>query len=135
GTDGAIQVPLLLSKSTSLQARTDGTWERLESISQEIPIVITRRISVSAPVSALKSQAIEITGALSPRQSGISVALLQQRAGKWIVIGTPVLTDVNGAFTISTASVQKGFATYKVSVAQDSFWNQADSEVFTVVIR
>ena len=135
GIDGAIQVPLLLSKSTSLRARTDGTWERLESISQEIPVVITRRISVNAPVSALRSQALAITGSLSPRQSGISVQLLQQRAGKWIADGTPVVTDANGAFTISTTAAQKGFGKYKVSVAQDSLWNQADSEVFTVVIR
>jgi 5-hydroxyisourate hydrolase-like protein (transthyretin family) len=135
GIDGAIQVPLLLSKSTSLRARTDGTWERLESISQEIPVVITRRISVNAPVSALRSQALAITGSLSPRQSGISVQLLQQRAGKWIADGTPVVTDANGAFTISTTAAQKGFGKYKVSVAQDSLWNQADSEAFTVVIR
>ena len=135
GIDGAIQVPLLLSKSTSLRARTEGTWERLESISPEIAVVITRRISVTAPVSALRSQAFEITGALSPRQSGVAVQLLQQRAGKWTPVGTPVITDVNGAFTFSTTTAQKGFGKYKVGVAQDSLWNQADSEVFTVVIR
>jgi hypothetical protein len=135
GIDGAIQIPLLLSKSTSIRARSDGTWERLESISQEMPVLITRRISVNAPVAALKSQNFEITGVLSPHQGGVPVQLLQQRASKWIPVGTPVVTDANGAFIFSTVSAQKGFGKYKIKVAQDLLWDQADSEVFTVVIR
>jgi len=135
GIDGAIQVPLLLSKSTSIRARSDGTWERLESISQEMPVLITRRISVNAPVAALKSQNFEITGVLSPHQGGVPVQLLQQRASKWIPVGTPVVTDANGAFIFSTVSAQKGFGKYKIKVAQDLLWDEADSEVFTVVIR
>jgi hypothetical protein len=135
GVDGTIQVPLLLSKSSMIRARSDGTWERLESISNEISVVITRRISVSAPVSVLRSQPVQITGTLAPRQSAVPVQLLQQRAGKWVPIGAPVATDVNGAFTISTSVEQKGFAKYMVRVAKDAQWNQTDSEVFTVVIR
>jgi hypothetical protein len=61
--------------------------------------------------------------------------LLQQQAGKWISVGAPVVTDTNGAFTISTTSVQKGFAKFRVSVAKDTLWNQAESDVITVVIR
>jgi hypothetical protein len=135
GVDGAIQVPLILSRSTSLRARTEGTWERLESISPEIPVVINRRISVNAPVSALRSQSFEITGVLSPHQSGVPMQLLQQRAGKWISVGAPVVTDINGVFIISATSAQKGFSKYKVSVAQDSLWNQVNSDPLTVVIR
>jgi hypothetical protein len=135
GVDGIIQVPLLLSKSSMIRARTDATWERLESISAEVSVVITRRISVNAPVSAVRSQPLQITGTLAPRQSGVPLQLLQQRAGKWIPVGSPVLTDVNGLFTISTTVEQKGFAKYMVRVAKDAQWNQADSEVFTVVIR
>jgi hypothetical protein len=118
-----------------IRARTDGTWERLESISDEISVVISRRISISAPVSAMRSQPMQITGTLAPRQSAVPVQLLQQRAGKWIPIGTPVSTDANGAFTISTTVDQKGFAKYMVRVVKDTQWNQADSEMFTVVIR
>jgi hypothetical protein len=118
-----------------IRAKTDGTWERLESISDEISIVITRRISVSAPVSVTRSLPFQITGALAPRQGAVPVQLLQQRAGKWIPVGSPVLTDVNGAFIISTSSEQKGFGKYMVRVVKDAQWNQADSEVFTVVIR
>jgi hypothetical protein len=135
GVDGTIQVPLLLSKSSMIRARTDGTWERLESVSQEISILITRRISVNAPVSVQRLQPLQISGALAPRQSGVPIQLLQQRAGKWIPVGTPVLTDVNGAFTISITSEQKGFSKYMVRAAKDAQWNQADSEAFTVVIR
>ena len=135
GVDGIIQVPLLLSKSSMIRARTDATWERLESISAEVSVVITRRISVNAPVSAVRSQPLQITGTLAPRQSGVPLQLLQQRAGKWIPVGSPVLTDVNGLFTISTTVEQRGFAKYMVRVAKDAQWNQADSEVFTVVIR
>jgi hypothetical protein len=118
-----------------IRTRTDGTWERLESISDEISVVVTRRISVSAPVSAMRSQPLQVTGTLAPRQGAVPVQLLQQRAGKWIPIGTPISTDANGAFTISTAVEQKGFAKFMVRVAKDAQWNQADSEVFTVVIR
>jgi spore germination protein YaaH len=135
GVDGKILVPLLLSKSSQIRVRTEGTWERLESLSTEITVVITRRISISPPVSALRSQPFQITGVLSPRQSGIPVQLLQQIAGKWIPVGTPVVTDINGAFTISTSVGQKGFGKYMVRVAKDASWNQSDSEIFTVVIR
>jgi hypothetical protein len=83
----------------------------------------------------LRSQPVQITGTLAPRQSAVPVQLLQQRAGKWVPIGAPVATDVNGAFTISTSVEQKGFAKYMVRVAKDAQWNQTDSEVFTVVIR
>jgi hypothetical protein len=135
GVDGAIQVPLLLSKSTMIRAKSEGTWERLESISDEISVLINRRISINAPVSSLRSQPFQITGALAPRQSGVPVQLLQQRAGKWIAVGTPILTDANGAFTISASSEQKGFSKYMVRIAKDALWNQVDSEIFTVVIR
>ena len=135
GVDGTISLPLLLSKSSMIRTRTDGTWERLESISDEISVVVTRRISVSAPVSAMRSQPLQITGTLAPRQGAVPVQLLQQRAGKWVPIGTPISTDANGAFTISTTVEQKGFAKFMVRVAKDAQWNQADSEVFTVVIR
>ena len=135
GVDGTIQLPLLLSKSSMIRAKTDGTWERLESISDEISVVITRRISVNAPVSVTRSQPMQISGTLAPRQSGVPIQLLQQRAGKWIPIGTPVVTDINGLFTISTSVEQKGFAKYMLRIAKDAQWNQADSDVFTVVIK
>jgi hypothetical protein len=135
GVDGTIQVPLLLSKSTTIRVRTDGTWERLESISQEVPVIVNRRISITAPVSILRSQPFQVTGVLSPFQSGVPVQLLQQRAGKWIPVGSPVVTDINGVFTISATAVQKGFGKYRVSVAKDALWNQVDSNEFTIVIR
>uniref|UniRef100_UPI00404A9A93 glycosyl hydrolase family 18 protein n=1 Tax=Candidatus Planktophila sp. TaxID=2175601 RepID=UPI00404A9A93 len=135
GVDGTIQVPLLLSKSTIIRVRTDGTWERLESISQEIPVIVNRRISINAPVSVLRNQLFEISGVLSPFQSGVPVQLLQQRAGKWIPVGSPVVTDINGVFTLSATAAQKGFGKYRVSVAKDALWNQVDSNEFTLVIR
>ena len=135
GVDGTIQVPLLLSKSTTIRVRTDGTWERLESISQEVPVIVNRRISITAPVSVLRSQPFQVTGVLSPFQSGVPVQLLQQRAGKWIPVGSPVVTDINGVFTISATALQKGFGRYRVSVAKDALWNQVDSNEFTIVIR
>ena len=135
GVDGKILVPLLLSKSSQIRVRTDGTWERLESISQEVSVIINRRISLSPPVSALRLQPFQIAGFISPRQSAVPVQLLQQVAGKWISVGTPVSTDSNGAFTISTSVEQKGFGKYMVRVVKDAQWNQTDSEIFTVVIR
>jgi len=60
---------------------------------------------------------------------------VQQRAGKWVAVGAPVLTDANGVFTISLAAEQKGFSKYMVRIAKDAQWSAADSEVFTVVIR
>ncbi|MGI9144115.1 MAG: glycosyl hydrolase family 18 protein [Candidatus Planktophila sp.] len=135
GVDGTIQVPLLLSKSAMIRVRTDGTWERLESITDEVAVTITRRISISAPVSSLRSQPFQITGTVAPRQSAVPVQLLQQRAGKWTQLGTPVVTEANGVFTISVSAEQKGFGKYMVRVAKDAQWNQTDSEIFTVVIR
>jgi hypothetical protein len=135
GVDGTVQVPLLLAKSAMIRVRTDGTWERLESLSQEISVAITRRISINAPVSVLRTQPFQVTGTLAPRQSGVAAQLVQQRAGKWISVGAPVLTDTNGAFIIPVVAEQKGFSKYMVRIAKDAQWSAADSEVFTVVIR
>jgi hypothetical protein len=135
GVDGTIQVPLLLAKSAMIRVRTDGTWERLESLSQEISVAIIRRISINAPVSALRTQSIQVTGTMAPRQSGVPAQLVQQRSGKWIPVGAPVLTDTNGAFTITAVAEQKGFSKYMVRIPKDAQWSAADSEVFTVVIR
>ena len=91
--------------------------------------------SINAPVSVLRNQLFEISGVLSPFQSGVPVQLLQQRAGKWIPVGSPVVTDINGVFTLSATAAQKGFGKYRVSVAKDALWNQVDSNEFTLVIR
>ena len=133
--DGTISVPLILAKGGSIRARSDGTWERSESISPAIQISVLRKIAISPPSSAPHDSNFTISGVISPHESGAPVYLEKWKAGSWVAQGTPLTTDGDGKFLFTTSEKVRGFVKYRVSLPTSEVMAGVQSEPFTVVIR
>jgi spore germination protein YaaH len=132
---GKFTKPLLIGKSTTIRAYSEGSWERGEGISNEIAVAMSRLIFVSAPASARKSETFTVTGSIRPRSAGTFIQVEKLTAGKWQPFGTIVTTDAQGAFTFSASAAQKGVLTLRVSAAAQAQWPIATTPSFSILIR
>lgn len=134
GSDGTISVPILLAKTSALRITTDASWERLASQSADLPIAITRLLSIWSPTSALAGSPIAIPGTIQPHEAGVAVSLERLIAGRWRTIGKPTLTLEDGTFAFATSESARGIAQYRVKVAGNPNLDGATSSIFSVVI-
>ncbi len=132
---GKFTKPLLIGKSTTIRAYSEGSWERGEGISNEIAVAMSRLIFVSAPASARKSETFTVTGSIRPRSAGTFIQVEKLTAGKWQPFGIIVTTDAQGAFTFSASAAQKGVLTLRVSAAAQAQWPIATTPSFSILIR
>lgn len=134
GADGTISVPVLLAKTSALRISTDATWERLASESSQLPIVITRLLSVTAPASAFTGSPISISGLLQPHEAGVAVTLEKFIAGQWRAIGKSTLTRDDGTFAFTTAENSRGISQFRVRADGNANLDGATSSIFSLVI-
>ena len=132
---GKFTKPLLIGRATTIRAFSEGTWERNEGISNEVPVSMTRLIYFNAPASIKKGESLAVTGSLRPRSAGTFIQLEKLNAGKWQPFGTIVTTDAQGAFTIPLTATSKGVLTLRVSAAAEALWPIASTEPFSILIR
>ena len=132
---GKFTKPLLIGRTTTIRAFSEGTWEHNEGISNEVPVSMTRLIYFNAPASIKKGESLSVTGSLRPRSAGTFIQLEKLNAGKWQPFGTIVTTDAQGAFTIPLTATSKGVLTLRVSAAAESLWPIASTEPFSILIR
>jgi spore germination protein YaaH len=132
---GKFVKPLLLGKATSLRVFSEGTWERGEGISNEVPITMTRLLYINAPASAKKNESIVITGSIRPRTVGTFIQLEKLLGGKWQPFGTVLTTDAQGNFSLPVSAQGKGVLTLRVSVAAEASWPITTSAPFSILIR
>lgn len=130
GIDGSWSFPLVLGASTSIHLYSEGTWEKSEAFSSDVPITIYRQLSVSAPTSVLNGRPWTISGVVFPRAAGAQVQLLQ---GKKVVATTT--TDAQGTYSFALPASVRGIFQYQVSVLADAQWAQVSSAPFTVITR
>jgi spore germination protein YaaH len=135
GADGTFQKPLIIGKTTSVRIHTDGTWERSEGISADIPVTITRLLSLTAPGTVKSGEAITISGIVRPRIAGNYVQVESLVAGVWKLLGQPVTTDAQGAFAITIPGVSRSALALRISVAADAMWTVVTSPTFNIIIR
>ena len=128
--DGSISTPMTLGANAALRLTTTGTWERTESVSQEVKISVTTSIQLDRPVSVSKGAPIVVKAQLLPRSIGKSAQLQKNINGKWQNIGAAVLSDENGLITFNTVELKRGVITMRVQIAGD-----IASEQFAIVIR
>ena len=133
--DGKFSKPLLIGKATTIRAYSEGTWERSEGISNEIPISVNRLLFLTAPASVKKNETFTVTGSLRPRAAGTFIQVEKLTAGKWQTFGSVVATDAQGAFVIPVAAQPKGVITLRVSAAADANWPLVTSPQFSILIR
>ncbi|ASY24679.1 putative glycosyl hydrolase [Candidatus Planktophila lacus] len=134
GVDGRFTTPILLGKATSIRIATDGTWERAESLSNEISILIDRTISISAPGSVKANSSFAIDGVVRPRSAGAQVSLMKFSAGAWkkVAIAT---TNEQGVFAFALEKEPRQVARYQIIVEGDQLWRQVAAPEFSIIIR
>ena len=134
GVDGKFATPILLGKSTAIRVTTEGTWDRAESFSNEISVLIDRTISIAAP-GTVKSQApFAIEGTVRPRAAGALVSLMKFNAGGWKSVATAT-TNEQGAFTFAIEGQGRQVARYQILVGADQIWRQVAAPEFSIIIR
>lgn len=126
GLDGMVSLPIYLGVDQNIRLRSDGTWERLEGISNEHSIKVKPQIKIMAPTSATINSKILVSGFVNPGKE-IPV-LLEKFDGKWTQVATSV-TDVNGLYTFSYTAGSSPFLNLRVSAAGST------SASVTVAIR
>jgi hypothetical protein len=133
GLDGTVAIPIKIAGTTSFRLRTEGTWERAESVSSEAKIVVLSRLVLERPTTVRRFQEIIVKGSLLPQLSGQSAVLQKLTAGKWQNIGTSTLTGSNGEFELSAIESKKGVVKLRVQVTTKT--EQVLSSQFWVVVR
>jgi spore germination protein YaaH len=134
GVDGKFVTPILLGKPTTVRLTTEGTWERAESISNELTIQIDRTISLSAPGTMKSAAPFAISGVVRPRGAGALVSLLKFSVGGWKSVATAT-TDEQGGFAFAIAGESRSIVRYQVVVQGDSIWRQVAAPEFSIIIR
>ena len=134
GVDGRFTTPILLGKATSIRIATDGTWERAESLSNEISVLIDRTISISAPGTVKANSSFVIDGVVHPRNAGAQVSLMKFSAGAWkkVAIAT---TNEQGVFAFAIEKEPRQVARYQIIVEGDQLWRQVAAPEFSIIIR
>ena len=126
GADGQIKLPIYLGQNQSVRLRSDGTWERLEGISNEQVIKVKPQIKIMAPTSVPLSSKANISGNVNP---GKQVPVILERFdGKWSPVASTV-TDISGLYSFSYAVGINPFVNLRVSSGG------SQSAAVTVVIR
>ena len=134
GVDGKFATPILLGKSTAIRITTEGTWDRAESFSNEISVLIDRTISIAVP-GTVKSQApFAIEGTVRPRTAGATVSLMKFNAGSWKSVATAT-TNEQGVFTFAIEGQGRQVARYQILVGADQIWRQVAAPEFSIIIR
>ena len=133
--DGTFQKPLIIGKTTSVRIHTDGTWERSEGISADIPVTISRLLTLTAPGTAKSGEAITISGIVRPRIAGTYVQVESLVAGSWKELGQPITTNAQGAFVITIPGTPRSILTLRATVAADALWTVVTSPTFNIIIR
>jgi spore germination protein YaaH/5-hydroxyisourate hydrolase-like protein (transthyretin family) len=134
GVDGRFTSPILLGKATSIRIATDGTWERAESLSNEISILVDRTISISAPGTVKANSSFAIDGVVRPRSAGAQVSLMKFSASAWkkVAIAT---TNEQGVFAFALEKEPRQVARYQIIVEGDQLWRQVAAPEFSIIIR
>ena len=135
GADGSFQRPLIIGKTTAIRIRSEGTWERSEGLSTDIPVTINRLLTINAPGTVKAGEAITISGVVRPRISGNYIQLESFVAGNWKPLAQPVTTDAQGAFTFSIPTATRTNLALRLTVAADALWTVVTSPSFNIIIR
>ena len=126
--DGKVNLPLYLGLNQSLRLRSDGTWDRLEGISNIENIVVRPQIKISAPTSVLSNQKFLVTGKVTPGK--LVPTYLEAFDGKWRQVATST-TDQDGNYSFSYSTSLSAGPFMKLRVTSSG----ATSAPVTLVIR
>lgn len=133
GRDGLAEVDLLVGGALKFRAISEETWERLASQSEIGAVKVTRSLAISAPTYGRVGQALEILAQLTPREG--SVTLQVRRGSTWEDVDSGQVSELNGGYLFLVYPKQRGFMTFRVTVAASENYNSSEGEPFSVLIR
>jgi spore germination protein YaaH len=126
GADGKVALPLYLGLNQNIRLRSDGTWERLEGISNEQVIKVKPQIKIAAPTSISLNVKANISGTVIPGKQVL--ATLEKFDGKWSQVATTT-TDATGAYSFSVTAGTGPFLNLRVTSGG------SQSAAVTIVLR
>lgn len=126
GSDGKVGVQIYLGVDQSIRFRSEGTWDRLEGISNEQSIKVKPQIKIDAPTSAQAGSKITISGVATPAKK-VPVTL-ETFDGKWKVVANSV-TDDSGIYAFTYLAGNGPFIKFRVGAGGST------SAAITVTIR
>jgi hypothetical protein len=88
-----------------------------------------------APTTAKSGSEIVITGNVRPRSAGNYLQIESLVGGLWKPLGQPVVTDAQGAFSLTIAGQPRSILTLRATVAADALWAVVTSPTFNIIIR
>lgn len=132
---GKFVKPLIVGRSTAIRAFSEGSWERSEGISNQIPISISRLLLVSAPASVQQGESVTVIGSVRPRIESTTITVESLINGKWNVLGSAVTTDSRGEFKIEVNNLKRGVLTLRVSAAAENLYPLTTSSQFSILVR
>ena len=135
GADGTFQKPIIVGRTTAIRIHSDATWERSEGVSPDIALSVNRVLNFSAPTAAKSGSEIVITGTVRPRVAGNYLQIESLVGGVWKPLGQPVITDAQGAFSLTIAGQPRSILTLRATVAADALWAVVTSPTFNIIIR
>lgn len=124
--DGKVSLPIYLGVNQNIRLRSDGTWERLEGISNEQIIKVKPQIKINSPTSAPVNGKFSVSGIVNPGNQ-IPVSL-EKFDGNWIQVASTI-TDANGLYSFIYAAGNSPFLNLRVVAAGST------SASVTVAIR
>lgn len=95
GLDGKVNLQIYLGKNQSIRLRSDGTWERLEGLSNTQVIKVKPQLKISAPSSVTSRASANIIGTVTPGKD--AKVSLERFDGKWVEVASTI-ADANGAY-------------------------------------
>jgi hypothetical protein len=135
--DGTLVISALLSGNSILRATSESSWERVAGLSKDLNIEYKRKISLAAPASVARGKEVIISGLLQPKESGVKITLerLVGDSYKEVTLKNPVITDLDGRFTLSFIELNDGFTTFRIKSAATPLSALGVSENFIISIR
>lgn len=126
GVDGKVSLQIYLGQNQALRLRSEGTWERLEGLSNIQAINVKPQIKISSPSSVRAKGSVLITGTVTPGKL-IRVGL-ERFDGKWTEVSS-TNSDANGAYQFIYPASSGPFIKLRVTA------NSGQSAPITIAIR
>lgn len=135
GPDGKITKPLLIGVKSRIRITTKESEFFTDSVSNEVKVAVSRKVSVNSPASVKRGESFTVTGTVFPRNSGTFMTVETLVNGKWSAVGSPTPTDVQGNFTFAIPGQSIGVMTLRVSAAAELLYPIATTPQFSILIR
>lgn len=115
---GRIEKAVILGKATTVRVFSDATWERSEGVGAEMAVTVNRTMTVSVPGSVRTNEPLTLTGSIRPRSEGAVVQVEKLVGKQWQLVGQPVTTDAQGAFTLTLGAQPRGYRLFELLCRQ-----------------